>query len=97
MLEANTGIRTCSDRSSGDWPTGGVVVHSLIEGDLLVLPRWRSCCHWLTIGLIGLAHWLLTVGAPPLLTTAGTAAAAGWSAISEDPVGGRLHAVATVG
>jgi undecaprenyl-diphosphatase len=67
----------------------------LIQGDLLVLPALALVLlAWLTIGLIGLAHWVLTVGAPPLLTTADTAAGAGWSAISEDPVGRRLHTLA---
>src|SRR2546428_4733107 len=67
----------------------------IVGGDLLVLPAVALVLlAWLAIGLVAVVDWVLTVGGPPLLTTAGTAAAGGWSAIREDPVGRSLHALA---
>lgn len=64
----------------------------IIEGDLLVLPAaGLVLLAWLVTALVALAHWLLTVGAPPLITTAKTATSAGWEAIGEDPIGRSLH------
>jgi undecaprenyl-diphosphatase len=67
----------------------------IVESDLLVLPAVALVLlAWLTIALVALAHWVLIVGAPPLVSTTKTAGAAGWSAIADDPVGRRLHHLA---
>ena len=67
----------------------------IVESDLLVVPAVALVLlAWLTIALVALAHWVLIVGAPPLVSTTKAATAAGWSAIAEDPVGRRLHHLA---
>lgn len=55
-----------------------VVPAVALDSDLLVLPAAALVllC-WLVIALIALAHWVLTIGAPPLITTIRTAAGAG--------------------
>src|SRR5258708_15871472 len=64
----------------------------VIDGDLLVLPAAALVLlAWLVIALVALAHWVLTIGVPPLVTTAKTAVGAGWAAIADDPIGERLH------
>ncbi len=46
----------------------------IIEGDLLVLPAvGLVLLAWLVIALVALIPWLLTIGVPPIVATAGTA------------------------
>lgn len=72
-----------------------VVPAVIVESDLLVLPAAALVLlAWLTIALVALAHWVITVGAPPLVTATKTATSAGWAAIADDPVGRRLHHLA---
>ncbi len=69
-----------------------VVPAVVVDGDLLVLPAMSLILlAWLVIALVALAHWVFTIGAPPLIATARTAASAAWSAVAEDPIGQRLH------
>lgn len=70
----------------------------IVEGDLLVLPAvGLVLLAWVAIALVVLAHWLLTIGLPPIIATTTTAAHAAWDAVTDDPIGRNLHAVVARG
>ena len=102
VLWAQLGRPTPTSRLLGSLIRAGLLVVAvvtvpaiIVESDLLVLPAAAlMLLAWLAIALVALVHWVLSVGAPPLITTIRAAGSAGWAAVGDDPIGRRLHHLA---
>ncbi len=69
-----------------------LVLGVLTSGDLPVLPAVALVLlAWAVIAAVDSLHWLLRTALPTLAMTASTAWTAAWKALTNDPVGSRLH------